>query len=135
MRLHNISKRVLCKGCIVFKKIVAIIIIAVMIITINGCGKNSSLKKLSDDCGIDLSVGKVISEEDNHGGFQGDGFSLLVADFSEDVAAKSSTIRAFLPDKLRKKNNFARRTRPIRTFSIFSIAGMYNGNLRSTPTP
>ena len=86
MRLHNISKRVLCKGCIVFKKIVAIIIIAVMIITINGCGKNSSLKKLSDDCGIDLSVGKIISEEDNHGGFQGDGFSLLVADYSEDAS-------------------------------------------------
>ena len=57
------------------------------------------------------------------------------ADFSADVADKSSTIRAFLPDRPRKKNNFARRTLPIRIFSIFSIAGLYNGNLRSTPTP
>ncbi len=69
-----------------FKKTVAIIIVAVMVISIVGCGKNSSLKNLSDGCGIDLTGGKVISEEDNHGGFHGDGFSLLVADYSEDAS-------------------------------------------------
>lgn len=69
-----------------FKKTVAIIIVAVMVISIVGCGKNSSLKNLLDGCGIDLTGGKVISEEDNHGGFHGDGFSLLVADYSEDAS-------------------------------------------------
>ncbi len=66
------------------KRIFAIIIVAVMIISITGCGKNGSLKSLSDDCGIDLTDGKIISEEDNHGGFHGDGFSLLIADYSQD---------------------------------------------------
>lgn len=38
---------------------------------------------LSDTWGVDLSGGTVLSEEDSHGGFHGDGFSLCVMQFED----------------------------------------------------
>ncbi|MBQ7703473.1 MAG: hypothetical protein IJT40_03770 [Firmicutes bacterium] len=67
------------------KRIAPIIAVCIVTLVIAGCGGNSSLKSFTDECGVDLSKGRIVSEEDNHGGFHGDGFSLLVADYSQNT--------------------------------------------------
>lgn len=64
------------------KRIIAIVLV-IMVFALAGCGQKNPLRSFSKDCGIDLSEGEIIFYEDNHGGFHGDGFSLLIADYSQ----------------------------------------------------
>ena len=59
------------------KRITVIAAICLMVITFACCSGDDPLKDFSNDCGVDLSGGKIVSEEDNHGGFHGDGSELL----------------------------------------------------------
>lgn len=58
-------------------------ILASLLLT--GCNsKEAPLGQMEAELGIDLSGGKLLSEEDSHGGFHGDGTGFFVVQFEED---------------------------------------------------
>lgn len=48
------------------------------------CSRENNLAALSRQCGIDLTIGKVVSHKDTHGGFHGDGVSYTVVQYPDD---------------------------------------------------
>lgn len=48
------------------------------------CSRENNLAALSRQCGIDLTIGKVVSHKDTHGGFHGDGVSYTVLQYPDD---------------------------------------------------
>lgn len=87
------------------RRIIAVILV-ITVLSLTGCGENAALKSFSKDCGTDLSQGEIISDEDNHGGFHGDGFRLTVADYSlhssvlDEIKANEHWHQMPLPDSL-----------------------------------
>jgi hypothetical protein len=65
------------------KQIISLILI-VFVVALSSCGKEDSLNAFSKQCGIDLTEGTMVSCEDNHGGFQGDGYLLAVVQYTDN---------------------------------------------------
>ena len=58
----------------------------VLLLTMTGCGaeKTGNVQhEISNVIGIDISDGEVISESDSHGGFHGDGSTVIVIQFAD----------------------------------------------------
>ena len=89
------------------KRITVIAAICLMVITFACCSGDDPLKDFSNDCGVDLSGGKIVSEEDNHGGFHGDGFSLLIADYSNDTSVLEAIATSEIWHQLPLSENLA----------------------------
>jgi len=49
-----------------------------------GCSQNDVLSDFSKTYGTDLNGGSIISDDDSHGGFHGDGYRLTVAEYPDD---------------------------------------------------
>lgn len=67
------------------KKRVFVVFFTICTISIIGCGKKNGLTSFSNQSGIDLTQGTIKSEEDTHGGFLGDGYTLIVADYTDSL--------------------------------------------------
>ena len=69
-----------------------------LLLTSCGNGRHE-LKYYSEKLGVDLNSGEVVSYEDNHGGFLGDGFLLIVTKYSdnkvENQIKKSSKFKEY----------------------------------------
>ncbi len=68
------------------KKRNVISLVIVLLIIITGCRAektNSILSEISKTIGADVSAGEVISESDSHGGFHGDGDTIVVIQFAD----------------------------------------------------
>lgn len=55
------------------------LILASLLLTGCGSGGGGPLRQMEAELGIDLSGGKLLSEEDSHGGFHGDGTGFLLS--------------------------------------------------------
>lgn len=58
----------------------------VLLLTMTGCGaeKSSNVQhEISNVIGIDISDGEIISESDSHGGFHGDGSTVIEIQFAD----------------------------------------------------
>ena len=58
-----------------------VLLTLLLLFTMTGCGvekKNSVLSDISKEIGVDVVAGEVISESDTHGGFHGDGDTVIV---------------------------------------------------------
>ena len=67
------------------RKIALCVIAATLIALAAGCCENDTLAAYGDTWGVDLSGGTVLSEENSHGGFHGDGAALYVVQFEDDT--------------------------------------------------
>lgn len=65
--------------------VVATMMLPLLCMLLTSCGKETTIQKVEKDTGIDLSCGKIISENDTHGGFHNDGleFVKIELEFSE----------------------------------------------------
>ena len=52
-------------------------------VLLGGCSVVNTQKEISDAVGLDLRSAEVVSSEDTHGGFQGDGMEVTVLELSE----------------------------------------------------
>lgn len=57
------------------KKIIVLIVTVSIIFA--GCNKNDILTSIGKEIGIDISSEKILEEEDDHGGFFGDGIKIV----------------------------------------------------------
>jgi hypothetical protein len=65
------------------KKIIPLLLVCIF--TLWGCGGNENeLSAFSKECGIDLTSGTLISSDDTHGGFHGDGRLLIATQYTDD---------------------------------------------------
>lgn len=58
----------------------------ILLLTMTGCRAEKTsnvLSEISKTIGVDVSAGEVISESDRHGGFHGDGDTVVVIQFSD----------------------------------------------------
>lgn len=64
--------------------------------------ESAAVRKAAFSIGIDLSDGELVSTYDDHGGFQGDGTTCTIMQFSDDAflhdIEKAGTWQAFPPD-------------------------------------
>ena len=67
------------------KKRLSVVFIMICILSMIGCGKKNVMALFSNQSGIDLTAGTIESEEDTHGGFLGDGCTLIVADYTDSL--------------------------------------------------
>ena len=70
------------------------------------CGRIDIKDQKSDLLGIDISSAKIISEEDDHGGFHGDGMTFISldcegTDIADQISSDDSWISAPLNDTVR----------------------------------
>lgn len=70
---------------IVLKKITCIIYAVLLIGCLAACSSGSATDDISKTLGIDLSGGTILSSEDTHGGFHGDGDTYLEISFDDDA--------------------------------------------------
>ena len=64
------------------------ILLAVILVLFIGCSSQKPdrlLKGISDAIRVDVSAGEVLSEEDSHGGFHGDGSAIVEIRFKENT--------------------------------------------------
>jgi len=57
-----------------------ILLTSLTLLVMTGCGaekENSISSEISKTIGVDVSVGEVISKSDSHGGFHGDGYTVI----------------------------------------------------------
>lgn len=66
------------------KWILIFIAIALLLFSLSFIQPGNNLAALSRQCGIDLTIGKVVSHKDTHGGFHGDGVSYTVVQYPDD---------------------------------------------------
>lgn len=75
------------KNCTFKKQVqigIAIVILGFLWATFFG-GAGNYLKDISEEVGIDIEWGEVVSEADTHGGFHGDGTKITVLQFTETL--------------------------------------------------
>ncbi len=68
------------------KKWNVISLVMVLLLTMTGCSSekmNSILSEISKTIGAEVSAGEVMSESDSHGGFHGDGDTIVVIQFAD----------------------------------------------------
>ncbi len=61
-------------------------LVMVLLLTMTGCSSektNNVLSEISKTIGVDVSTGEVIFESDSHGGFHGDGDTVIEIQFSD----------------------------------------------------
>lgn len=63
------------------KKLCAILICLVLVLS--GCGKGDYKDYVSDLCAVDISASTVVSSQDSHGGFNGDGVLAVTFDCTD----------------------------------------------------
>lgn len=78
------SKQKKNKCFLSWKKCTVMIASLILVVGLSGCGKSDEVKDFSKLCGVDMTEGEVISSEDTHGGFHGDGYTLIKIEFSDD---------------------------------------------------
>lgn len=61
------------------------ILLLFVILLLSGCGKGNVQEDVSKAIGIDVSKGTILTESDSHGGFHGDGMSVIHITFDEDA--------------------------------------------------
>lgn len=64
------------------KKIMLLMLI--MVFSFVGCGKKDIQSDISDNIGIDVSKGNVLTDSDSYGGFHGDGMMFLQISFEDN---------------------------------------------------
>ena len=73
-----------------------------LVLTTLNTGETSAVREAAFSTGIDLSAGEMVSTYDDHGGFQGDGTTCTIIQFSDDALLeeieKAGTWQAFPPD-------------------------------------
>ena len=63
------------------------IMVAALVFFLCSCGRTDTMDEKAKPLGIDVSSAEIISEEDDHGGFHGDGTTFLCLDCSgTDIA-------------------------------------------------
>lgn len=83
------------------KRLTAALLILILLCA---CGKDNTLESFSKDCGINLSWGDVVSAEDTHGGFHGDGLGYMRVHYTDgsvtgEMAENEHWNALPLPDK------------------------------------
>jgi len=69
------------------KRIISILLAAFIVLSVSACASGSSgniKDKITDELGLDLSNAALSTTIDNHGGFHGDGTSLVQFMFNDD---------------------------------------------------
>lgn len=82
-RLRNQRKLVIYMK----KTYYVLLIVIALLISFSGCAnieKNSTLREISNDLNVNVSDGNIVAEQDSHGGFHGDGTSLVKIQFSDN---------------------------------------------------
>ncbi|MGN0370455.1 MAG: hypothetical protein ACI4EW_07905 [Butyrivibrio sp.] len=67
-----------------WKKCTLMVMSFILVIGLSGCGKSDDVKDFSKLCDVDMTGGEVISSEDTHGGFLGDGYTLIKIEYPDD---------------------------------------------------
>ena len=65
------------------KRRIVVLFCLLLIISLCSCGEHSELKHFSKECGIELENGEIVSFKDSHGGFHGDGVSLMKVRYTD----------------------------------------------------
>lgn len=71
-------------------KISFVLLFLISMITIGGCSKSNpkaALELFSGQNGIDLTQGEILRQEDTHGGFHGDGYTLISVQYADNSIA------------------------------------------------
>ena len=66
------------------KRVKIIALVLALLITMTGCRgekKSTVLREISKEVGVDVSAGEVIAKSDTHGGFHGDGHTVVEIQF------------------------------------------------------
>ena len=66
------------------KKLAVLLIAAIMCVSLVACGKETPQEIVSRELGVDVSGGTEISYEDTHGGFHGDGDTIITLQFDDN---------------------------------------------------
>ncbi len=69
------------------RKFFYLAVVLSLILSLSGCGQKNPLSDFAEMSGVSLTEGRIVSEEDSHGGFHGDGYRLIVAEYSDDGIA------------------------------------------------
>ncbi len=81
-----------------------LILMLALIMLLRACGdKQSTQEKLGEVLGVDLSAAEIMSENDTHGGFHGDGETIIqlrVGDISELIKDKPGWHETPMDDEL-----------------------------------
>ncbi|HCQ75015.1 MAG TPA: hypothetical protein DIT84_09440 [Clostridiales bacterium] len=75
------------------KKLCALFICLTLLLV--GCGKSDYKDYVSELCGINISAAKVVSSQDSHGGFNGDGVLAVSFDCSDVSDAALDGMKAW----------------------------------------
>lgn len=63
-------------------------ILLLILILLSGCSAKDPLREISDVIGVDVTGGTLLEHTDSHGGFLGDGESILCIRLTEEQAAE-----------------------------------------------
>lgn len=63
--------------------------LAALALLLAGCGDHSLQSEAAEALGLDLSAGRVVTENDSHGGFHGDGAACLKLAFADGALAEA----------------------------------------------
>ena len=66
------------------KKIAIVLVAAIICVSLVACGKETPQEIVSRELGVDVSGGTEISYEDTHGGFHGDGDTIITLKFDDN---------------------------------------------------
>ncbi|NLL63925.1 MAG: hypothetical protein GX241_06835 [Ruminococcaceae bacterium] len=67
------------------KRIISIaLVVLIIVMSLSACGYDDVITRWSNESGVDISGGEQVSAEDTHGGFHGDGHTLLEIKYSDD---------------------------------------------------
>lgn len=71
------------------KRLFGILALAAMLLGLSACGEKTLQERISKRVNADVTAGRVLSEEDGHGGFHNDGILRVTLAFEDDRLEKS----------------------------------------------
>ena len=75
-----------------------IVLLAASVFVLTACGSPTAQDTVSGDLGVDVSSAEVLSQTDDHGGFHGDGMTVIVLDCGDtDIAGQIGGMEGWKP--------------------------------------
>lgn len=98
-----------------------VLLLAVLLFSLAGCKSQNPLVRISIDLMVDVRDGTLVSQQDSHGGFHGDGETFMEIRFSDDRCANNI------------QKNGAWKTLPLSKNVTALVYGLEDGEYRIGP--